>query len=257
MVAESASSLAGNTASPGPLRDGNQTDPLDGRLVVVTGGTGGLGRGVVGTLRSRGARVVVADVRGFAPGEGPFADDGGVEVVAVDLGAEQAVVDFYRGLSSRADTPLWASIHLVGGFGMAPATTTSAHEVEEMFRLNALTAFLCSREAIKAMKSGGRIVNVAARPALVPTGGMVAYSMAKAAVAALTTALAAEVLANNIFVNAVAPSIMDTPANRAAMPKADHSRWPSVEDVGTSIAWLASPANALTTGLVMPVYGLA
>lgn len=236
-------------------------DPLGGRLVVVTGGTGGLGRGVVGVLRARGARVVVADVRGFGPDEGPFAGDGGVEVVAVDLAAEDAVTAFYADLAKRhSGVPLWASIHLVGGFTMGPATATSAAEVEQMFRLNALTAFLCSREAAKAMgatKNGGRIVNVAARPALVPTAGMIAYSMAKAAVAALTTALAAELVKDGIFVNAVAPSIMDTPANRAAMPKADHSRWPSVEDVGASVAWLASPANALTTGLVMPVYGLA
>lgn len=237
--------------------NGIHADPLGGRLAVVTGGTGGLGRGVVSALRARGTRVVVADVRGFSPDEGPFAGDRGVEVVAVDLASEEAVTAFYAGLAARTDAPLWASIHLVGGFTMGPATGTSAAEVEQMFRLNALTAFLCSREAIKHMKGGGRIVNVAARPALVPTGGMIAYSMAKAAVAALTTALAAEVVKDGIFVNAVAPSVMDTPANRAAMPKADHSRWPSVDDVGASIAWLASPANALTTGLVMPVYGLA
>jgi len=237
--------------------NGIHTDALGGRLVVVTGGTGGLGRGVVGALRARGARVIVADVRAFGPDEGPFAGDPGVEVVAVDLAAEDAVTAFYAGLAARHEGPLWASIHLVGGFTMGPATGTSAADVEQMFRLNAMTAFLCSREALKAMRGGGRIVNVAARPALVPTGGMIAYSMAKAAVAALTTALAAEVVKDGVLVNAVAPSIMDTPANRAAMPKADHSRWPSVEDVGTSIAWLASPANALTTGLVMPVYGLA
>jgi NAD(P)-dependent dehydrogenase (short-subunit alcohol dehydrogenase family) len=232
-------------------------DPLDGRLVVVTGGTGGLGRGVVNVMRERGARVVVADVRAFGPGEGPFADDPGVVTVAVDLGDEAEVSAFYGSLVERYGAPLWASIHLVGGFTMAPATATSAAEVEQMFRINALTAFLCSREAYRAMHGGGRIVNVAARPALVPTGGMVAYSMAKAAVAALTTALAAEAIKDGVYVNAIAPSIMDTPANRAAMPKADHSRWPSVEDVGRSIAWLASPANALSTGLVMPVYGLA
>ena len=238
------------------------SDPLDERLVVVTGGTGGLGRGVVAALRERGARVVVADVHAFGPDEGPFAGDDGVTTVALDLGEEDAVVGFYGGLAQRFGAPLWASIHLVGGFTMTPVASTSVADVEQMFRLNALTAFLCSREAIKAMRTdkgvaGGRIVNVAARPALIPTGGMVAYAMAKSAVASLTTALAAEVVKDGIFVNAVAPSIMDTPANRAAMPKADHSRWPSVDDVGRSIAWLASPANALTTGLVMPVYGLA
>lgn len=241
----------------GEMVNGIHGDLLEGRLVVVTGGTGGLGRGVVAVLRERGARVVVADVRAFEAGEGPFAGDPGVDTMALDLQDEAEVSAFYGSLPGRYGQALWASIHLVGGFGMAPAVATSAAEVEQMFRLNAMTAFLCSREALGAMKGGGRIVNVAARPALIPTGGMIAYSMAKAAVASLTTALAAEVIKDGVFVNAVAPSIMDTPANRAAMPKADHSRWPTVDDVGRSIAWLASPANALTTGLVMPVYGLA
>ena len=106
-------------------------------------------------------------------------------------------------------------------------------------------------------QSGGRIVNVAARPALEPRlgAGMTAYTIAKSGVAALTIALAEEVAKQGILVNAVAPSIMDTPANRAAMPKADFDKWPKVEDVAATILFLASPGNTVTRGAIVPVYG--
>jgi NAD(P)-dependent dehydrogenase (short-subunit alcohol dehydrogenase family) len=106
-------------------------------------------------------------------------------------------------------------------------------------------------------ENGGRIVNVAARPALEPrTGaGMTAYTASKAGVAALTAALAEEVAKSGILVNAVAPSIMDTPANRKAMPKADFSAWPKVEEVAATILFLASPDNKVTRGAIVPVYG--
>jgi NAD(P)-dependent dehydrogenase (short-subunit alcohol dehydrogenase family) len=116
---------------------------------------------------------------------------------------------------------------------------------------------LCCRAAVRAMTGGGRIVNVAARPALEwRTGaGMTAYTVSKAGVAALTAALAEEVAKDGILVNAVAPSIMDTPANRKAMPKADHALWPKVEEVAATIAFLASPENRVTRGAIVPVYG--
>ena len=127
-----------------------------------------------------------------------------------------------------------------------------------MFRLNTVTAFLCCREAIARMRpSGGRIVNIAARPALEPTAGMTAYATSKAAVCALTTTLAREVTAEGILVNAVVPSTMDTPANRRAMPTADFERWPKVEQVADAIAFLAGSSNALTSGALVPVYGRA
>jgi NAD(P)-dependent dehydrogenase (short-subunit alcohol dehydrogenase family) len=107
------------------------------------------------------------------------------------------------------------------------------------------------------MQGGGRIVNVTARPALEwRTGaGMTAYTASKAAVAALTVALAEEVAKDGILVNAVAPSIMDTPTNRKAMPKADFDKWPKVEEVAATILFLASPDNKVTRGAIMPVYG--
>src|SRR5262249_14283882 len=123
---------------------------------------------------------------------------------------------------------------------------------------NFVSCFLCCHAAVKAMAAGGgRIVNVAARPALEwRTGaGMVAYAAGKAAVAGLTAALAEEVAQQNILVNAVVPSIMDTPANRKAMPKADHARWPKVEEVAATILFLASPDNLVSRGALVPVYG--
>ena len=128
----------------------------------------------------------------------------------------------------------------------------------KQLEMNLVTAFLCSRGAVNAMSGrGGRIVNVAARPALEPRSGagMAAYTASKAAVVALTIALAEEVAKLGILVNAVAPSTMDTPANRAAMPKADHAAWPKVEEVAATILFLASPLNAVTRGAIVPVYG--
>jgi NAD(P)-dependent dehydrogenase (short-subunit alcohol dehydrogenase family) len=132
--------------------------------------------------------------------------------------------------------------------------------------MNLTTTFLCCRTAVETMTragqrgqddQGGRIVNVAARPALEwrMGAGMTAYTVSKAAVAALTAALAEEVAKHDILVNAVAPSIMDTPANRQAMPKADFSAWPKVEEVAATIVFLASPDNKVTRGAIVPVYG--
>jgi NAD(P)-dependent dehydrogenase (short-subunit alcohol dehydrogenase family) len=132
----------------------------------------------------------------------------------------------------------------------------------KQIEMNFVTAFLCCRAAVNAMMrtaAGGRIVNVATRNALEwRTGsGTVAYTASKAAVAALTVALAEEVVKEGILVNAVAPSTMDTAANRQAMPKADHAAWPKVEEVAATILFLASPENRVTRGGVVPVYGKA
>jgi NAD(P)-dependent dehydrogenase (short-subunit alcohol dehydrogenase family) len=177
-----------------------------------------------------------------------------VKLVAMsDLGDEADVARLYGSVSR-----LWASIHLVGGFAMAEVAQTTKAELMKQIEMNLVTAFLCSRGAVNAMTGrGGRIVNVAARPALEPRSGagMAAYTASKAAVVAFTIALSEEVAKLGILVNAVAPSIMDTPANRAAMPKADHAAWPKVEEVAATILFLASPQNAVTRGAIVPVYG--
>ena len=219
--------------------------------VVVTGGTGGLGAAVVERLLADGHSVHLPMYEPTLPAHLPWRAR--VRAVPnVSLDDEAKVAAFYASVPD-----LWASIHLVGGFAMAPVTATSAADFETQWRLNTLTCFLTCREAVRGMKRGGRIVNVAARPAVTPTPGMIAYATAKAGVAALTRALAAEVLSQGILVNAVLPSIIDTPANRASMPTADHDAWPKPAQLAETIAFLASEANALTTGTLLPVYGRA
>ena len=145
---------------------------------------------------------------------------------------------------------------------MTPIGETSREDFLDQITMNLVTSFLCSREAVRKMSGsgrGGRVVNVAAKPAVEPRqgSGMIAYTASKAAVAAMTEALAEEVAKAGIWVNAVAPSIIDTPANRAAMPDADFSRWASVDDVASVIVFLASPSNKAARGSIVRVYGKA
>ncbi len=224
--------------------------------VVVTGGTGALGTAVVAALAERGAWCHIPYVTEAKAERFPFRDHPKVRMIGdSDLTDEGAV----RRLFDR--TPdLWASIHLAGGFSAQPIGDLRKADLTQQIEMNLMTAFLCSQAAIATMRgagAGGRIVNVAARPSLEwRTGsGMVAYTASKAAVAAMTVALAEEVAKDNILVNAVAPSILDTAANRAAMPKAKHELWPKVEEVAQTILFLASPDNRVTRGAVVEVYG--
>ena len=234
-----------------------------GSHVVVTGGTGALGSAVVAALRAAGAECQVTNMVAGELANYPHRNDPGVHVTTgLDLADEAAVKRFYAGLP-----PLWGSIHLAGGFAMSPVAETSAVDFADQFQMNALSAFLCSAAAIRAIRArsepgpggakGGRIVNVAARPGLEPRlgSGMVAYATAKAAVAAMTQALAQETSGEEIWINAVAPSILDTPANRAAMPDSDHASWVAPSAVAEVIAFLASPDNRVTRGAVIPLYG--
>lgn len=227
-----------------------------GREVVVTGGTGALGRAVVKALLDAGASCRVPYIHAREAESFPFKGDVRVKLVGpVELTDESAVAGLYAGAGA-----LWASIHLAGGFATKPAATSGKADFQAMTEMNLLTCQLCCAAAIQAMKrggQGGRIVNVAARAALEPRSGagMTAYAASKTAVAAFTQALAGEVAGDGIWVNAVAPSIMDTPANRASMPKADYALWPKVEEVAAAILFLASPGNRVTSGAIVPVYG--
>ena len=222
------------------------------RQVVVTGGTGALGAAVVDVLVRAGATCHVPAHRGPDPANRRER----VHVTAgVDLTDEAKVTAFYESLPS-----LWGSIHCAGAFDMSPIADTSLKAFRQMLDVNLITCFLCSREAVRKMRAtrdplGGRIVNVGSKPALVPAGGTIAYSAAKAAVHALTLNLGEELAPERIWVNAVVPSTMDTPANRKAMPQADFEKWPKVEEVAATIAFLASPQNGVTRGALVPVYG--
>lgn len=209
------------------------SEALKNRHVVITGAGGGLGPAVAEAFRAAGA-VLHTPAR-----------------AELDLGDEAAVTRWYAALPG-----LWASVHVAGGFSMAPVAETALAAFEAQWRVNTVTAFLCSREAVRRMRAtgaGGRIVNVASRAAVDHPGGKIAYVSAKAAVAAMTRALAAECAPERILANAVLPDTIDTPANRAAMPGADFSKWTSPAAIAASILWLASPENASVTGTLLPV----
>jgi len=227
------------------------------RHVVVTGGAGALGTALVGALVAAGAVCHVPCIDEAEARRFPLRDNKQVVLIVTgSLAEEAAITRLYQGIA-----PLWASIHLAGGFAAAPLRETALATLRQQIDMNFVSCALCCRAAVNAMAGqgagGGRIVNVAARPALEwrSGAGMAAYTASKAAVAALTAALAEEVARDGILVNAVAPSIMDTPANRRAMPNADYAAWPKVEEVTATIMFLASPDNRVTRGAIVPVYG--
>jgi NAD(P)-dependent dehydrogenase (short-subunit alcohol dehydrogenase family) len=230
---------------------------LHNRHIVVTGGAGALGTAVVSALIEAGAVCHVpcfneAEAQRFRLREHPQVR----LTVTGNLADETAIERLYQDIA-----PLWASIHIAGGFAAAPIQETSLAMIRQQFDMNFVSCMLCCRAAVNAMTGnplgGGRIVNVAARAALEwrSGAGMIAYTASKTAVAALTAALAEEVAKDGILVNAVAPSIMDTAANRQSMPKADYALWPKVEEVAATIAFLASTDNRVTRGAIVPVYG--
>jgi NAD(P)-dependent dehydrogenase (short-subunit alcohol dehydrogenase family) len=225
---------------------------FSGKQVVVTGGTGALGTAVVGALLQAGAQCIVPYI--VEAEAQRFVYRGKVKLIEVPDLADEASVDLVY-----EDATPWASIHIAGGFAMGKVADTDKAALTAQLDTNLISCFLCCRAAVRAMRGGGRIVNIAARPALEwrSGAGMAAYTVAKTGVAALTLALAEEVAKDGILVNAVAPSIMDTPANRGAMPKADFTAWPKVEEVAATILFLASADNKVTRGAIVPVYGKA
>ena len=233
---------------------------FEGRQVVVTGGTGALGTALIELLMREGAHCIVPCV---IPGELErfrFRGHPQVDVrFPVELAEEAQVTALYAGLDR-----LWASVHIAGGFGMSSFVDTDLATFSGQIDMNLRTCFLTCREAARRLaanaanggSAGGRLVNIAARPALRPEqgGGMLPYAVSKSGVATLTQGLAAELLGAGVFVNAIAPSVLDTPANRAAMPDANAGDWVPLDAAAELIAWLASPANRAVTGAIVPIY---
>jgi NAD(P)-dependent dehydrogenase (short-subunit alcohol dehydrogenase family) len=223
------------------------------RHIVVTGGAGALGTAVVTALIESGAICHVPCFNEAEAGRFRLRDHKQVvTTVAGNLADEVNITGLYKGIRL-----LWASIHIAGGFAAGALKDASVAIIRQQIDMNLVSCILCCRAAVAAMSGGGRIVNVSARAGLEwrSGAGMTAYTASKAAVAAFTAALAEEVVKDGILVNAVAPSIMDTPANRNAMPKADYALWPKVEEVAATIAFLASPENRVTRGAIVSVYG--
>lgn len=233
------------------------TGAIEGRHVVVTGGTGALGKVVVARLLDEGAICHVPSHSRTGSLDALEHQDRLHITPGIDLTDEAATDSFYDAVPG-----LWASIHLAGGFGMARIEDSSRDDFLHMIEMNALTVFLCSKAATRNMRKtgqGGRIVNVSARPGLELRKGarMVAYGTGKAAVAAITMALAEELKGDRILVNAIAPSTLDTPANRESMPKADPAKWLTPDAAASAILQLVSPANLEISGAILPLYARA
>ena len=224
---------------------------MDGRVVVVTGASGALGKVVMEAALARGARVAGVDhAASQIPATGNRIDVGGVDLS--DPAQAKTAIDAIAAHFGRLD----ALLNIAGGFAFETVAEGDPNTWQRMYALNVLTALNASRSAIQHLSasSAARIVNVGAMGALLAGPGMGPYAASKAGVHRLTEALAAEWI-GKITVNAVLPSIIDTPANRASMPKADYGKWVTPQELANVILFLASDAASAITGALLPVSG--
>jgi NAD(P)-dependent dehydrogenase (short-subunit alcohol dehydrogenase family) len=224
---------------------------MDGKVIVVTGASGALGRVVAEVALARRARVAGVD---YGTSQIAATPDR-IELGGVDLSdAAQAkkAIDAVAAHFGKID----ALINIAGGFAFEAVAEGDPKTWQHMYALNVLTALNASRSAIPhlAASPAARIVNVGAMGALQAGGGMGAYAASKAGVHRLTEALAAE-WKGKITVNAVLPSTIDTPANRASMPKADFGKWVTPQELADVILFLVSDAASAVTGALLPVSG--
>src|SRR5712671_5414741 len=224
---------------------------MDGKVIVVTGALGALGRVVTDLALARGAKVASVD---HAPTQVPATSNqlelGGVDLT--DAAAAKKAIDHTAAHFGGLD----ALINIAGGFAFETVVDGDPKTWQRMYALNVTTALNASRAAIPHLtaSSAGRIVNIGAMGALQAGAGMGAYAASKAGVHRLTEALAAE-HKGKITVNAVLPSIIDTAANRASMPKADFSKWVTPHELAEVILFLVSDAASAVTGALLPVSG--
>ncbi|MET8309575.1 SDR family NAD(P)-dependent oxidoreductase [Micromonospora sp. NPDC005173] len=227
------------------------------RSVLVTGGTGGLGGAVVATFLTAGWRVVVPE-REARPRSEP-AVDGPVRLVA-DLTDPAGAARAVEAAAGEPVAPLRAVVNLVGGYASGGLVhETPVEEFERMLTANLRPTYLVTQAALPHLVAagGGAVVCVSARAAVAPFPGAAGYVTAKAAVLAFANAVAVEYRSRNVRCNTILPSVIDTPANRAAQPDADHSRWVTPAEIAPVIHFLASAESAPTSGATVPVYGRA
>jgi NAD(P)-dependent dehydrogenase (short-subunit alcohol dehydrogenase family) len=225
---------------------------------IVTGGTGGLGSAVVTRLLDDGWRVVVPWVAEAELERVPERDR--LELVQADLFDPEAVAKAVSLGAAHDAAPLRGVVNLVGGFAAGPRIDeTPVEEFEKQFRLNLRPTYLVTQAALPPMVNAGSgsIVCVGTRAALQPFKGAAGYIASKAAVIAFSQAVAVEYRDDGIRCNTVLPSVIDTPANRASMPNADHDRWVKPAEIAAVIAFLLGEASSPTSGAAIPVYGRA
>jgi NAD(P)-dependent dehydrogenase (short-subunit alcohol dehydrogenase family) len=228
------------------------------RTALITGGTGGLGTAVVERFLADGWRVVVPWIAEKELERLPARD--GLELVRADLFEPTSVASAVEAAAGEANAPLGAMVNLVGGFS-APGRVheTPIEEFETQFRLNLRPAYLCAQACLPHLidAGGGAIVCVSTRAAVRPFSGAAGYISSKRAVIAFVEALAVEYRDDGVRANAVLPSVIDTPGNRASQPDADTTKWVRPERIAGVIAFLCSDDAEPTSGAAVPVYGRA
>ena len=226
---------------------------LGGKVIAVTGGFGALGRATGEVLIAKGAKVALIDIT--KPPD-IASNDSRLLLGSVDLRDPNAVSDACSKVVSSFGH-LYGLVNLAGGFSWQKVNQESVAVWDQMYDVNLRTALVASTAAIPFLleRGGGRIVNVGAAAAKFASAGMGAYTAAKAGVERLTEAMSEELKDQGINVNAVLPSILDTPAKRLSMPTADHKRWVAPDDLAQVIAFLLSDESAAVTGALIPVKG--
>ncbi len=232
------------------------------RNVLITGGTGILGSAVTKAYIAQGDNVAVTylfenEVERFKQYNPDISEE--VTFLFANVTEEAEVQKSFQEFQSQIG-PLDILINIVGGFvGGIPAAELEVEKWDFMMELNLKSVFLCCKTALPEMtaRGAGKIVNVSARAGLKGEAGMSAYCVSKGGVRTLTEALAAEVMDAGVNVNAIMPSVIDTPANRQSMPDEDPGRWVSPSNIAKVICFLTSDEAAVINGAAIPVYGRA
>ena len=221
---------------------------LNGKVVMITGASGGLGQAVTKAFSQAGAKVVVVGR------ELPQTLPEGLLGLAADVTDEVEVQRLMKEVVEKT-TRLDCVINLVGGFAMGRLAETDASEWSRMLSLNLTSAFLLSREATRLMtkQGAGRMIHIAARAAVDPFPGAGAYLVSKAGLLALIKVLALELAGSGVKVNGVLPSTIDTPANRESMPDADPNQWVKPEAIAALLVFLASDDAEGLNGALIPI----
>ncbi len=233
---------------------------INSKVVIVAGGTGGLGRAVSLAFLNEGAQVVVTyrkqeefdALNNLSGASGPR-----LEGYHVDVTDEAEVGKFIEGVVQRHGR-LDAMVNTVGGYaGGVKLWELDTKVFEQMLALNLRSGYALARAAVRVMlkQGSGAIVNVAAKAAIDHGAGAAAYSASKAAAVAMMDSLAEDLKGTGVRVNSILPSIIDTEANRKAMPKANFAKWPKPEDIARVIVFLCSDDAKVIHGAALPVFG--